>query len=256
MPSKQPTLYHGQHNALLLNMKKEVTADIIIAGFPGFGLVGTIAAGYIAEHLKAEKIGTAWSEDQPATIAIHENNIISPITLYNDKKNKILIINGITSSQRIEWRIAQLINDIAKRTKAKQVITIEGVGSNTTGDEGQRPGGTQTYYYTTSDKEKKILEKIGSKPLREGIIMGVTSALLVQPETALTTLFAEAHAQLPDSKAAATIIQTIDKYLGLDIDYKPLLKQAELLEQKIKTILQKGVEAQKQQEEKTENYFG
>ena len=30
MPSKQPTLYHGQHNALLLNMKKEVTTHIVV----------------------------------------------------------------------------------------------------------------------------------------------------------------------------------------------------------------------------------
>src|SRR3989338_2565787 len=151
MPSKQPTLYHGQHNALLLKMDKEVKANTIIAGFPGFGVVGTITAGYIAEHLKAEKIGTAWSEDQPATVAIHENNIMSPITIYYDKNNKILIINGITSSQRIEWRIAQLINDISKRTKAKQVITIEGVGSNTTGDGRQTPDSSTrtpaTYYY-------------------------------------------------------------------------------------------------------------
>lgn len=250
MTAKQPILYHGPHNALLLKLDKEVKAYTIIAGFPGFGLVGTIAAGYIAEHLKAEKIGTAWSEDQPATIAIHENQVINPITIYYDKKNKIIIINGITSSQRIEWRIAQLINDIARRTKAKQVITIEGVGSQNITPQ------TQTYYYTTSEKEKKKIEKTGSKPLREGIIMGVTSALMIQPETQLTTIFAEAHTQMPDSKAAATIIQIIDTYIGLKIDYKPLLRQAEALEQKLKTIIQKGIQAQKQQEEKTENYFG
>ncbi|MBW2985166.1 hypothetical protein KY313_00720 [Candidatus Woesearchaeota archaeon] len=48
----------------------------------------------------------------------------------------------------------------------------------------------------------------------------------------------------------------IDKYLGLNVDYKPLLKQAEEFENKLRNLMEKGVAAQKQQDRKTLSYVG
>ncbi|MBI2035012.1 MAG: PAC2 family protein [Candidatus Levybacteria bacterium] len=63
-------------------------------------------------------------------------------------------------------------------------------------------------------------------------------------------LFAEAKSNLPDSKAAAEIIKALDLYTGLKVDPKPLLKQAEAFEEKLKDIIQKGQQAEDIQEEK------
>ena len=45
--------------------------------------------------------------------------------------------------------------------------------------------------------------------------MGITSALMVtaKDNIPLTCLFAEAQTNMPDSKAAAKVIETLDKYL-------------------------------------------
>ena len=72
----------------------------------------------------------------------------------------------------------------------------------------------------------------------------------------LSCIFAEAHTQLPDSKAAAKIIEVLDKYLGLKVDYKPLLKQAEQFEEKLKGMLSKGKEAMDMQDKKQMSYVG
>ena len=63
-------------------------------------------------------------------------------------------------------------------------------------------------------------------------------------------LFAEAKSNLPDSKAAAQIILALDGYTGLKVDPKPLLKQAEAFEEKLKDIIQKGQQAEDIQDEK------
>ena len=65
------------------------------------------------------------------------------------------------------------------------------------------------------------------------------------------------HTKLPDSKAAAAIIKAIDSYLGLDVDYEPLLKKAEEFEGKIKGILAKSAQANQLKEEKRRlDYLG
>ena len=98
------------------------------------------------------------------------------------------------------------------------------------------------------------VEGLDIRKLEEGIIMGVTASLLSKmPET--TFVFAEAYADLPDSRAAAKVIEVLDQYLGLRVDYKPLLKKAQSFEGKIKDILLKGVSANKEKIKK-ESYFG
>ena len=86
--------------------------------------------------------------------------------------------------------------------------------------------------------------------------MGVTSAILLKTEIPITCIFAETHSNLPDSKAAAKIVEMLDKYLGLAVDYKPLIKQAEKFEEKLKALLEKGMKAQEVKEKKSMSYVG
>jgi predicted ATP-grasp superfamily ATP-dependent carboligase len=72
----------------------------------------------------------------------------------------------------------------------------------------------------------------------------------------VSVLFAETHSKLPDSKAAAKIIQILDQYMFLNVDYKPLLKQAEGFEEKLKGLLSKGQQMAKEQEKKRLSYVG
>ncbi|MEK6878231.1 MAG: PAC2 family protein, partial [Nanoarchaeota archaeon] len=115
--------------------------------------------------------------------------------------------------------------------------------------------GANTFYYST--KKGQTFEKMGLKPLKEGIVMGVTGALMLKAEEIpLSCIFVETQSNLPDSRAAAKIIEALDKYLGLDIDYKPLLKAAEKFEEKVKGILESGKQAMSEKESKELNYLG
>ena len=226
-----------------ITLKKKVKNPTIIEGFPGFGLVGTIATEYLLEHLDCEQIGKFWFEELPATIAIHSGKVVDPIGLFYNKKHNILIVHAILTTTNIEWKIAEMVEDLVKQTNAKEIICLEGVGS--TGAETE----SKTFYYTTDPKKDKVLKKYAQK-LSEGIIVGATSALLLKSKKPVTALFADTHSQLPDSKAAAKLIELLDKYIGLKIDPKPLFETAKRFEDKLKGILEQGSKAQEDVKQK------
>lgn len=236
-----------------LKLTKKPKNPIVIEGFPGFGLVGTIASEFLISHLNCEKIGSHFFEDLPATIAIHGGKLIDPITISYNKKYNIVIIHSISGASGIEWKAADAVLDVCKQLNAKQLISLEGVGSAGEAEEIKEP---KAFYHTTSPEIGKKLDKIGVAKLEEGIIMGVTSAILLKTDIPTVSLFAETESNLPDSKAAAKIVEVLDKFLGLEVDYKPLIKQAEKFEEKLKSLINQGSKAQQLKEKKTLSYVG
>lgn len=233
---------------LILSKKpKNVT---IVEGFPGFGLIGTIATEFLMEHLETEKIGIVEMSEIPAMIAIHQKKVIEPISIHYNKQYNLVLIHAINIGKNTGWKIAEVISELATELKAKEIISLEGVGS-------PNPQSGRVFFYSTKDGkvEKKLSE--AAQPLNEGIIVGVTGALLAKNvSTPIIALFAEAKSGLPDSKAAAEIIKALDAYTGLKIDPLPLLKQAVMFEKKLKGIVAKSRKAEEVQEDKHLSYVG
>ena len=232
---------------LILEKKpKNVT---IIEGFPGFGLIGTIATEFLMEHLQTEKIGIVHMDEIPAMIAIHNNKVIEPISIHYNQKYNLVLIHAINIGKEMGWKVAEVIEQLAKELSAKEIVSLEGVGS-------PNPTSGRVFYYSSNKAVSKKLTDV-AHPLMEGIIVGVTGALLAKNlKTPILALFAEAKSSMPDSKAAADIITALDAYTGLKIDPKPLLKQAELFEKKLKAIMQKSKEAEEIHEDKKLSYVG
>jgi uncharacterized protein len=233
-----------------LSLTKTPKNPVIIQGFPGFGLVGTITTEYLIQKLECEFIGKYWFEKLPATIAIHDEKVIHPIGIYYNEKFNLVIVHAITASVGIEWEISRIINDLAAKTEAKEILCIEGVGSS---EAVEKP---KAFFYTTDAKKKQVLQDLQVEPLKEGIIIGVTSALLLNSAMPVSIILAETHSELPDSNAAAKIIEILDGYMHLDIDTKPLLETAKKFEEKINTIMEKSTDAQGRLQKKQLSYVG
>ena len=233
-----------------VELEKKLQNVIIVEGFPGFGLVGTVASEYLIEHLKAEYIGHLWFDELPATIAVHAGKIIRPIEIHYAKKYNMVIVHSIASGQGMEWKISTLLNELAKTLKAKEIFSLEGVGSQ---EATEKP---KVYFYSTDEKRGKMLTTAGVKSLDEGIVMGVTSAVLLKSPLPTTALFAETHTALPDSKAAAEIIKVLDKLFNLGIDIKPLIAMAAQFEEKVKGLIQQSEAAVDGAQRKKLSYVG
>ena len=214
-----------------IELSKKPKNVTIIEGFPGFGLVGTITTEFLIDHLKAEKIGRVLFHDMAPLVAVHEGKVVEPIGIFYDPKNKIVILHALADVKGKEWVIAKALIDLSKTLDAKEIISIEGVG-------GVGTKGNGAFYYSRNKK----WQNAGIEELKEGVVIGVTAAMLAgcDKNDKISCVFAETKSNLPDSRAAAKVIEVLDKYLGLNVDYKPLIKKADEFESKVKKWVAKS----------------
>jgi len=229
---------------LILNKKPK--NPVIIEGFPGVGFIGSIATEFLIEHLEAEMIGKIRAKEQMPVIAIHNSKIVDPFGIFYSKKHNIVILRAIAPVTKIEWDITDAVENLAKQLSAKEIISIEGIASMN-----KDP---QVFYYSKKNSTK--FNKLNIEGLKEGIIMGVTASLLLKDTLPSSCVFVETHSKLPDSRGAAKIVETLDKYLGLKVDPNPLIKKAEELESKLKGIMQQSKVTEKQANKKQLDYLG
>lgn len=236
---------------LKLELDKKPTKPIIIEGFPGFGFVSTIVTEYLIKHLNAKPIGRITSDKISPIAAIHKSQVIYPLEIFYDPKTNILILQAVTNIDGLEWEIADTLLEMARELKAKEIIGLEGVSSNVAIEN------PKVFFYSNNEAKTALLKTKKMVALDEGIIIGVTGALLMKAkEMPLTSFFVEASSNLPDNLAAGKMIETLNTYLGLNIDTKPLAQKAKEFEDKIKGIFSKVAEAQIQKDQKKLSYMG
>lgn len=237
---------------MVVVLTEDIKAPIILEGFPGFGLVGTITTEYLVNQLKAKPVGYIELPDIKPMAAIHAGELVRPIGLYYAKDQNLLIVHVMTNIEGLEWAVADALLELSKKTAAKMIVSIEGVGAPEADESTHK-----AYFYTTDKAVKKKFETAKIDELKEGIILGVTATLLLRNiKEKIVCVFTETHSQLPDSKSAAVTIEVLDKVLGLKVDNKPLLEQAAAFEEKIKAVMAQSQQAQEQQKKKTLSYFG
>jgi len=231
-----------------LKLFKKPRSPIIIEGFPGLGFVGTIAVEFLIEHLNAKLIGKIESQKLTPLAAIHKQEVVEPLGIYYASKPNIILVHALGNITGLEWELAGVIAELAKQVKAREIISLEGVSSQ---NPSQEP---KSYFYAQSPNKK--LQNTGLEALKEGIVVGVSGALLLKDKLPLACIFSETKTGLPDSRAAANIIQALDKYLNLKVDYHPLLKKADEFEAKLKSLVQQAKTVSEQKEKKDLDYFG
>jgi len=232
-----------------IHLTKKPKSPTIIEGFPGLGLIGTISTEFLIKDLGAKSIGNIWSEKLMPIAAVHESKVIQPLEIFYVEKYNLVIIHALSDVRGMEWNVSKAIRQLCKILKAKELITLEGIMSDSEK--------SQAFFLTNDQGTKKKLESTKMLPLKEGILMGVTAALLLKDQSVKTTgIFVETHSKLPDSKAAAKIVEVLDGYLGLGVDYKPLLKAAEEFEGKLKKLVEQSKMALSHKKNKAVDYMG
>lgn len=215
----------------------KVKADFMVVAFPSFGMVGNVALEFLKENLNVIKIGKIFSENEPPMMIIHNKELIEPISIYYDKKHRLILVQGLTKAKGSEFLISKKIDSIARMCGVKTIITIDGASSVS----------GKVYFTSNNDKEKERLKKLGFEELSNGAVLGVSASLLNVSDS-VVSVFVETESQLPDSRAASKAIIFLDKMLKLNVDYKPLLDQAKIFEKKVNKILKKKIQAGKDSE--------
>jgi uncharacterized protein len=200
----------------------------VLIGFPGSGLVGTIALQYMVDQLEFEQIGTMTSKFFPPLAMMNKGVINDPVRIY--LKNDIAaIVADIPIHPMICYETSRDIMDWLEPFKPKEVLTIAGIITN---EPEKRVFGVAT----TEDALKRIEEHTLSLPI--GSISGIASSLLTECKARGITAYGllGETVNAPDPRASAATIEVLNKMYNLGLDMQPLIDQAVEIEQSMQKI--------------------
>ena len=227
-----------------INLLKKVKLKnpILIAGFPGMGLVGTISASYIVEKLNMEFIGFVSSERFPPLAAVHSGKPMYPARLYASKKyNMLILVSEFVVPIRAVYALSDVIYDFARKQKVSQIISLGAIVKKSESNKIFAIAST-AYLQKTLENEPKM------QLVKEGVTTGVTGVLLAKgaiDDFPVISFLSQASAEYMDPIASVSILDAIKVYLSLDdLDTSDLKRDARNVESKMKDLMQKTKQTQ------------
>jgi uncharacterized protein len=254
--------------------KTNLRGATVIDGFPSIGLVSSIVANYLVNALELEQIGIMDSSFFPSISLIRNAQPLNTVRIYASERVRgtdeedvdqiVVFISEFQPPPNLIKPISSAILDWIQEQRCSMLISPEGLviervdeegeeieveeeetakdpdGKNAENDIEQKIKSLELYGVGSTANARKLLEDHQIQPFMEGVITGVAGVLLNEGKRRdfdVVSLLAEAHSNYPDARAAARIIEVLDRLvLNIHIDSKPLYKEAEAIEFQIKSI--------------------
>lgn len=200
----------------------------VLIGFPGSGLVGSIALQYLVEQMEFEQIGAITSKYFPPVALMTKGVINAPVRLY-EKEHLVAVISDVPIHPAICYEVANGIMDWLTQFNVREIVTIAGIITN---EPEKRVFGVAT----SSGVLQRIEEQTIILPM--GSISGVAASLLTECKTRGIPgigLLGET-VNTPDPRSSAATIEVLNQIYGLNLDVKPLLEQAVEIEEAMSQI--------------------
>ena len=220
--------------------KPKLKKPILVEGFPGLGLVGTISASYLIEKLKMEPLGYITGEQFPPLAAVHNHRPLYPARMYYSQKHDLVVfISEFVVPIGAVNELADKIYDFARKNRVRKIISLGGITIK---------GEQETVYSIASLPElTSKLEKMRRvKLIKEGATTGVTGVLLAKGAVEnypVISLLAESQEGYMDPKAASMVLETLSDLLHISIDTSALENEARLIDDKVKHVMSRAKSA-------------
>ncbi|MEM3089455.1 MAG: PAC2 family protein [Candidatus Nitrosotenuis sp.] len=215
-------------------------SPIIFAGFVGPGLAGPLSVGYMIERLKMKEIGYLRSKYLPPSTVFMQGRLRHPFRFYlNDDGTICAIICEITLRMDGLYDIASTILDWAESKGTREFVILDGVASD---EHDERT------FCAAEEDLCRIMQDKGINMISQGFITGIPGSILNEclvRRIRAITLLVKANNTNPDPLAAATLIDSINKVYGLDIDTTELKKEKERIGKEFKELSEKYKEHRK-----------
>ena len=237
------------------------SGSVVVSAFPSAGLATIVAAHYIIRALKLPRIGRFDSPDV-SPIAIVQGGSVNPMVRAYGRPDLGLVLSEFPPTPSQANALARTILDNAERHRARLIVCLEGVvphpvggeeeGNGEEGEEGpgavagvddEHPEQVWVVFSKNDPALARSFEPSGARLLEDGVIGGVSGALLVQGigrniPVAVFLVSARVAEGLPDHRAGAALIEALDRLLPeIEIDTKPLRAQAEQIEKALRAAM-------------------
>jgi uncharacterized protein len=224
----------------------EILNPNIVIGLPEAGLVGSIASSYLAQSLKLPEIGYIESELEPPVVLVEGSIPRYPIRIFG-REDLIVVVCDIPLTPRLATEFSNSVIDWAVTKNTKLVLGATGLPSNTRLE--QKEEIPAVFYASTAGKDAIARISTNARVLEEGIVVGTYALILrncMRRNQANITFFAESHLDFPDPGAAAAVVNILNKFLGTQVDIKPLLDESDQVRLRTRELMKRTQQSMQQ----------
>jgi uncharacterized protein (TIGR00162 family) len=219
--------------------KPSLTNPILIAAWPGMGMLARMSADYLIQQLDAKQ----FAEIRSPSNDIYFKDGMGKVSQYrhrfyycNGKQSDLIVCSGEIQPQPLsELReLANRVLDVAEEFGAKRVYTFAAVPN-------------------PSDVKPRVFGVVNKPELREflrengvqliggdgritglnGLLIGIAQERKIEGICLLCEI---RYLDIPQPRSAQIVLNTLTNILGIEIDLSELERQAEEMEQKIEKI--------------------
>jgi uncharacterized protein len=209
---------------------EDIEDAVVLEGSPGVGLIGNIIGWLLVEDLKMKEIGYIESKYFPPLAVLYKGVAIHPFRIY-EGEGIVLFLSDFIVPPNVVYDMTGAIVDWMDKNNSKELITFNSMVVREKSQATAAAGNTE-------DATKR-LEDMGLPILPFGNINGLSGTLLTQcasKNIPASCLFAEILNPYPDPRAAAGVVDILNKMLDTTIDPEPLLQEAQEIESRLKKL--------------------
>lgn len=211
-------------------VSEDIEDAIILEGSPGAGLIGNIIGWLLVDNLNMREIGYIESKYFPPLAVLYKGIALHPFRIY-EGNGLVLFLSDFIVPQEVVFDMTNSIVDWMDKNNSKELITFNSAIVR----EKKNPAGAVANSTEALDKLKEKDFPI----MQMGNINGISGTLLTQTaqkNIPATCILAETLTQYPDPRAAAEVVQGLNKLIDTDIDYEPLIQEAQEIESRLQKL--------------------
>lgn len=258
--------------------KLKNSKSVLIAGFPGPGLVGSISTSYIIDKLNMHQIACVESQYISPGVIFIDGKLRHPFRLYANEAGNVcvlvceapLMINGIHSvlDTVMDWAIKNTIQEVLvldgvpvqgiprsdRHTTILQSTEMENNITNDNNNNNKKEAGN----ISISDNKGQIQSNFNNSAIEEslkkyttfigGIAGGLLSACLSN-QIPCAAILVPSSSGIPDPEGAALLIESYNSIIkdeNLKIDPTQLKEQGQILKRQLEQIIKAEQEQREQ----------
>ena len=260
-------IIHGQVCPLNMEQAKvwldkdvDLEDALVVCCFPSVGMVSSVVAHFLIDHLKLEYIGGVAHPKLPAICLVQDGVPLPPIRAYAGEPickiegvcdKVLLLMSEMIVPDPLVNEIVSSLFEWSREQKAAVGVLIDAFARK--GMKGGLNGNEPLVEYEDTDevdvlgvagtpKMAELLKEMDIKLLEQGVIKGMTGAMLSEGagrKRNIMSIMVEADPRFPDARAAAVIIEQLNKMMPVaDLDHEPLLEEAKQLEEQIRSMME------------------
>ncbi|MCP8318255.1 MAG: proteasome assembly chaperone family protein [Candidatus Methylarchaceae archaeon HK01B] len=229
----------------------------MITGLPGIGYIAKLSVEYLIKELKAELFGELYSSSFPSYVLIRKDGTVELLKneFYywkDDKsKNDLILFTGNTQAISSEGQY-EVANEVLNRAEKFKVEKLFALAAYVIDKPVKKP---KVYGAVTEQELLEEVKKYKVSPMNVGSITGTNGLLFglaklrdIQSICLLSETpgyrTSSGHF-LADVRSAQSLLEVLSKMLDIEIDMRPLEKEAKVAEE----FIRKMEELERQQAE-------